>query len=1187
MKALYEPLNKSEIYSRIKEWQQKGEMPVEISGTDEVSRAYLMNGLSDAGQCRLVITYSEQRAEQLYEDLRFYQREVYIYPSKDILFYSADIHGNSITRRRMEIYKKLLRHERCTIILKVDALFDKLPDMAYLKKNIITMKTADEVDIDKLKKRLVELGYEKTDSVDGVGQFAIRGGIIDIFPLTEECPYRIDLWDTEIDTIKSFDVESQRSIEVVDSIDIYPASEMVLSKRRISTGIAKIDKEYQLRYEELRKTFQTEQAARLTHQIEALKNQLVEFNAMAGVDSFIDYFYSSTVSLTDCLPRETVVMLDEPCKISELATAYEDEFINSMNSRLEAGYILPSQMKLLYSFDVLVEKIRGFQMFSFSLLPKENPYFSCAHSTELLFKSVTSYKNRFDTLVSEIKKWREKAYRVILIVPSATRGKRLADNLMDNDVSCFYSDNHDRALSPGEVMVTFGRMRSGFECQELHLAVISEGDIFSRRSDGKRKRKSGQQPKGEVIKSFEDISVGDYVIHERYGIGIFRGIEKVEVDKVYKDYVTIEYAQGGKLYVLASEVDVIQKYSDKEGKTPKINKLGDGDWDKVRRRVKGHVKNIAKELVELYAKRQASEGFVYSKDTIWQQEFEETFPYEETEDQKKAIAETKADMESTKIMDRLLCGDVGFGKTEVAIRAAFKAVCDSKQVAYLVPTTVLAEQHYNTFKERMKDFPVEIRLLCRFCTPKEIRQTLKDLQSGAVDIVIGTHRLLSKDVVFKNLGLLIIDEEQRFGVTHKEKIKQMKSNIDVLTLTATPIPRTLHMSLIGIRDMSVLEEPPVDRRAIQTYVMEMDPEFVKEAITRELKRKGQVYYVYNRVQNIEQIAAMLSQLVPEAAIEYAHGQMNVRELEDIMSRFINREIDVLVTTTIIETGLDIPNANTMIIHDADKFGLAQLYQLRGRVGRSDRNAYAFLMYRRDKLIKETAEKRLKAIREFTDLGSGIKVAMKDLEIRGVGNILGADQSGHMEAVGYDLYCKMLNDAIREQKGEHVEESFDTTIRLPFDAFIPAEYVKNEFIKLDLYKRISHITGEEDYEDLIDEITDRFGELPEPLMNLLDVSLIKARANRAYITSIDLNGMELGFTMYQNGRIDTDKIDDMLQKYRGAMKLRVAKTPAFVLKMKTLTSKEVWSKVNQVVDDIAGLVISTDTGKEEKKKENEE
>jgi transcription-repair coupling factor (superfamily II helicase) len=621
--------------------------------------------------------------------------------------------------------------------------------------------------------------------------------------------------------------------------------------------------------------------------------------------------------------------------------------------------------------------------------------------------------------------------------------------------------------------------------------------------------------------------VGDYVVHENHGLGIYKGIEKIEVDRKVKDYIKIEYAGKSNLYILATQLELIQKYAGKDSKKPKLNRLGGQEWGRTKTRVRGAVKEIAQDLVKLYAAREEKNGYVYGADTVWQREFEELFPFEETYDQELAIEATKRDMESTKIMDRLICGDVGYGKTEIAIRAAFKAVQENKQVAYLAPTTILAQQIYDTFSQRMKDYPVRVDLLCRFRSAAEQKKTIADLKKGQVDIVVGTHRVLSKDVGYKDLGLLVVDEEQRFGVTHKEKIKQLKTNVDVLTLTATPIPRTLHMSLIGIRDMSVLEEPPMDRVPIQTYVLEYNEELVREAINRELARDGQVYYVYNRVKDIADVAAKLQSLVPDANIAFAHGQMRETQLEDIMYRFINGDIDVLVSTTIIETGMDISNVNTMIIHDADNMGLSQLYQLRGRVGRSSRTAYAFLMYRRNKMLKEVAEKRLAAIREYSDLGSGFKIAMRDLEIRGAGNLLGAQQSGHMEAVGYDLYCKMLHEAVREAKGEKVEEQFETSVDIRTDAYIPTGYISNEAQKLDIYKRIAGIETDKEAEEMLDELIDRFGEPPKAVQNLLSIARIKAMAHSTYIKEIIQRDEELKFTMYERAAIDPAGIPELV------------------------------------------------------------
>ncbi|MFR2487749.1 MAG: transcription-repair coupling factor, partial [Hungatella sp.] len=686
-------------------------------------------------------------------------------------------------------------------------------------------------------------------------------------------------------------------------------------------------------------------------------------------------------------------------------------------------------------------------------------------------------------------------------------------------------------------------LHRGFEYPMIKFIVITEGDMFGVEKKKRKRKKTTYE--GTKIQSFSDLSVGDYVVHEDHGLGIYRGIEKIEQDGVIKDYLKVEYGDGGNLYLPATRLDGIQKYAGSEAKKPKLNRLGGDQWNKTKTRVKGAVKEIARDLVQLYAARQDTQGFPYGPDTVWQKEFEEMFPYEETEDQLDAIDATKGDMESRKIMDRLICGDVGYGKTEIALRAAFKAVQDEKQVVYLVPTTILAQQHYNTFVQRMKDFPVRVDLMSRFRTPGQVKKTLEDLKRGLVDIVIGTHRVLSKDVQFKDLGLLIIDEEQRFGVAHKEKIKKLKENIDVLTLTATPIPRTLHMSLVGIRDMSVLEEPPVDRMPIQTYVMEYNDEMVREAINRELSRGGQVYYVYNRVSNIDEVANHIASLVPEASVTFAHGQMHEHELERIMFDFVNGEIDVLVCTTIIETGLDIPNANTMIIQDADRMGLSQLYQLRGRVGRSSRTSYAFLMYRRDKMLREEAEKRLQAIREFTELGSGIKIAMRDLEIRGAGNVLGAEQHGHMEAVGYDLYCKLLNQAVLELKGQRREEdTYETVVDCDIDAYIPTSYIKNEYQKLDIYKRISSIENEDEHMDMQDELMDRFGDIPKPVENLLHVAAIKALAHGAYVTEVNINSQEIRLTMYQKAKLNVAGIPAMVERYRGDLKFHMADEPYF-------------------------------------------
>ena len=857
------------------------------------------------------------------------------------------------------------------------------------------------------------------------------------------------------------------------------------------------------------------------------------------------------------------MFLDEPVRLQESAEIVEKEYFHSLESREEAGIEADEIPIQVEQTDHTIGKMNKYYGIAFTMLESKCGMFKVRSVYSLQVKTVNPYNSSFELLTRDLKKLKRTGYRVILVSGSRTRAKRLAEDLRDYDLSSFYSEEMERQVNPGEIMVTCGYISEGYEYPMLKFTVISESDIFGK----KKKKKKRKTYEGKKIQEFSELKPGDYVVHENHGLGIYQGIEKVEVDTVTRDYMKISYADGGILYIPATQMDLIQKYAGADAKPPKLNKLGTPQWKKTKGQVKKAVQLIAKDLVKLYATRQQTEGYVYGPDTVWQREFEEMFPFEETEDQLRAIEDTKKDMESTKIMDRLICGDVGYGKTEIAIRAAFKAVQEGKQVVYLVPTTILAQQHYNTFIQRFKDFPVRVDLMSRFRTQAQQKKTVEDLKKGLVDIVIGTHRVLSKDVGYKDLGLLIIDEEQRFGVTHKEKIKKLRENIDVLTLTATPIPRTLHMSLIGIRDMSVLEEAPMDRMPIQTYVMEYNDEMVREAIERELARGGQVYYVYNRVENIADLALRVQKLVPDARVSYAHGQMNEHQLEDIMYDFINGDIDVLVSTTIIETGLDIANANTMIIQDADRFGLSQLYQLRGRVGRSNRMAYAFLLYQRDKMLKEVAEKRLAAIREFTDLGSGFKIAMRDLEIRGAGNLLGESQSGHMAAVGYDLYCKMLNEAVSQLKGEKEEADYATTIDLDIDAFIPESYIKNEYQKLDIYKRIATIETEEEMDDMTEELIDRFGDLPKKVQQLLHIAALKSLAHSAYITAIEQKGKDYKFILYEKANLDPAKIPALLKKYGNNMTFKAEAVPYFLYQKKGRSGKEKGENVLQMLREI--------------------
>lgn len=1109
MQALLKPLLELAEYEDIVKKKKEAPGVLMLTGCVNSQKTHMMYALSDGCCYKVIACSSEAKAKQIYEEYRFLDAAISFYPAKDLLFYQADIRSKELVSQRMQVIQAVLKGEPITVVASFDAFMDALLPKEMIKSRVIKICSDETLNLDELSVKLAQCGYDREIEVAGPGQFAVRGGILDVYPLTEELPVRIELWGDEVDSIRTFDPETQRSIEKLDEVEVFPATE-----------------------------FPEEEEKRV---------------------SFLDYFEK----------ENTILFLDEPVRLKEKGEGVEEEFLEAQKRRAQSGYEVADSEAVLFTTQEIMRKMNEYSSVGFQALDMRCPGLNIRASYNLQTKNVDPYNRSFELLTQDLKKMKRNQSRVILLSGSRTRARRLAEDLRDYNLSSFYSEDMDREVEPGEIMTAYGYIAEGYEYPLLNFVVISETDIFGK----KKKKKRRTTYEGRKIQSFSELKPGDYVVHENHGLGIYQGIEKIEVDKISKDYMKISYAKGGNLYIPATQLDLIQKYAGSDSKKPKLNRLGTQEWTKTKAKVRGAVKEIAKDLVELYAARQNQDGFVYGEDTVWQKEFEEMFPYEETEDQLLAINAVKKDMESHKIMDRLICGDVGYGKTEIAIRAAFKAVQENKQVVYLVPTTILAQQHYNTFCQRMKDFPVRVDLMCRFRTPAQQRDTIQNLKRGLVDIVVGTHRVLSDDIEYKDLGLLIIDEEQRFGVQHKEKIKKLKKNVDVLTLTATPIPRTLHMSLIGIRDMSVLEEAPQDRLPIQTYVMEYNDEMVREAIERECARNGQVYYVYNRVEDIAEVTAHIQKLVPELNVSFAHGQMKEHELEKIMYDFINGDIDVLVSTTIIETGLDISNVNTMIIHDADRLGLSQLYQLRGRVGRSGRMAYAFLLYRKDKLLKEIAEKRLAAIREFTDLGSGFKIAMRDLEIRGAGNLLGAEQHGHMEAVGYDMYCKMLNEAVKHLKGELSEEdTFTTALDVNVDAYIPDSYIPNEYHKLDIYKRIAAIESEEEMDDMIEELIDRFGDIPKKVELLLEVARLKNLAHQAYVTEVTQKGVTYTFRMYEKAKIHVEWIPDLLKQFPEALSFKAdVSDPKFIYQRKKKTKRgEVENPIEVVKKVLIGI-----------------
>ncbi|MBQ0058728.1 MAG: transcription-repair coupling factor [Lachnospiraceae bacterium] len=1082
MQTYIKPLEELSEYQAVRDALGKQGV-ISVTGCIEAQRAHLAYGLSYDSPQTVIVTENDLAARSFYENYRFYEPKACLYSAKDLLFFEADISGNVLERQRIRALERVTLGHGTTVIVPAQALMDYITARESFEKQILEFTEDQETDLALVIHKLGEMGYERYAAVEMPGQFAVRGDILDIWNITSDLPYRLEFFGDDLESLRQFDAETQRSVKSLKKALIYPAHDSTGTKRT----------------------------------------------------PFMDWFDK----------KKTLFILSEPNRIGAALEAVELEFSESVKRRLEQGDFDKSQIPQVLSTEDILGRLEKSRCVTLSALDVQRKYFTPRETYGMSVQAVNTYNNSFEFLVHDLERYHKRGYKVLLISGSHTRARRLADDLEQYGLHAFYSEDKDHVLQSGEIMVQYGHASRGFEYPLTKFVLISESDIFGEKKKKKKRKKAKYS--GEKIAGFSELSVGDYVVHENYGLGIYRGIEKMTVSGAQKDYIKLEY-KGSNLYILATQLDVLQKYSGADGHAPRLNKIGGNEWQNTKAKVKKAVSGVAANLVKLYAARQAGQGYRCQSDTPWQREFEELFPYEETDDQLSAIEDVKRDMESGKIMDRLVCGDVGYGKTEIALRAAFKAVQEDRQVVVLVPTTILAQQHYNTFSQRMRDFPVRVDLMSRFRSTAQQNKTIADLKEGKVDIVIGTHRLLSKDISFKNLGLLIVDEEQRFGVTHKERIKEMRQNVDVLTLTATPIPRTLHMSLIGIRDMSVLEEPPQDRVPIQTYVLEYNEELVREAICRELNRHGQVYYVYNRVRDIADVCRRIQNMVPEANVAYADGQMAEHELENIMVDFINGEIDVLVTTTIIETGLDIANVNTMIIQDADRMGLSQLYQLRGRIGRSNRTAYAYLMYRRDKVLKEVAEKRLAAIREFTELGSGIKIAMRDLEIRGAGNLLGAEQHGHMEAVGYDLYCKMLSEAVRIAKGENEQESYETLVDLNVNAFIPDKYIPDGFQKMDVYKRIALIENDNDYEDMSDELMDRFGELPKSVKNLLSIARIKAYAHAASMTEIKEMPSEIRLNVLPKPAFDAGKLPSLLAKWKGAFSFHVySGQPCFLYK----------------------------------------
>ncbi|NLY30451.1 MAG: transcription-repair coupling factor [Firmicutes bacterium] len=1107
MQGLLSTITQSEDFAQLRSGLRLGLAEQAVIGLVGSQKASYIAGLYEEvkGNLQLkkgplfVITYTIYRAEQLHADLMSFipQEDLFFFPPQEVYVYEEVTRNLDILRDRLLGYRGLLERSTPILIVPIQALAEKLIPPEVFLSQTFTVNMESRVDLEELSARLVNMGYQRVDLVDAPAQFSIRGGIVDIYPLTEELPVRVELFDDEVDSIRRFNPETQRSTEKIPGFKVVPASEFILPESVREEGIETLRQQGDLQVRRLERAGNAQGAVELEERLAAHLEKFEERVAFEGMEQHKPYFYTNLVSLLDYADFGYVIF-DEPARINEHLRSFLSDFEESYKGLLEKGRLLPGTADNYHDWSSIINGARRHYLLYLAALSKRAPGMSPLQTINVHARPPDSFQSKLDRLAASLRGWQQEGYSTVIVVSTEERAQRLVEVLKDYDIVSIFVPEVTAGLISGNVLVSTGNLEAGFELPRSRLVVLTENEIYGR---SRRTRRSRSIEGGVRITDYSALREGDYVVHINHGIGRYLGIQTLEVAGVHKDYLVVQYAGADRLYVPTEQVGLLQKYVGSEDGPPKLYKLGGGEWARVKKRVKESVHELAEGLLQLYAQRETIQGFQFSPDTVWQAEFEAAFPYEPTPDQLKAIEEVKRDMEAPKPMDRLLCGDVGYGKTEVAIRAAFKAIMDGKQVAVLVPTTILAQQHYRTFIERFEGYPAIIHVLSRFQSPIEQAASLKQLKEGKVDIIIGTHRLLSKDVVFKDLGLVIVDEEQRFGVAQKERLKQLRKSVDVLTLTATPIPRTLHMSLVGVRDMSLIETPPENRFPIRTYVIEYNDEVIREAIQRELAREGQVYFVYNRVQTIDRMAAHIMDLVPEARLAVAHGQMDENRLERIMLDFLHGEYDILLCTTIIETGMDISNVNTLIVYDADQMGLAQLYQLRGRVGRTNRVAYAYFTYRRDKLLTETAEKRLQAIKEFTDLGSGYKIAMRDLEIRGAGNLLGPEQHGFIASVGFELYCRLLEESIRELKGEVKQEPPEPVIDLDIDAYLPDSYVADPAQKVEFYKRIAELDSRDEAGELLEEIEDRFGEAPAAAYNLLAVARIKVLARELGIGSI--------------------------------------------------------------------------------------
>lgn len=1151
MKFLIQNLEESTKFKELSKTIKQKQSPIAISGLTDVEKVRIISAISqNINSLICIVTYNELQAQKLWKDLKAMGQNALYFPKREIAAYDYIAQSKDLPYERIAVLNKIIltqnrkavkienkkeesKEEKIVIVTTIEAVMQKMITKQTLYQNILEFKVSNTYRLETIKETLVALGYERNDLVENKGQFSVRGGIVDI-GLSEKIGVRIEFWGDEVDSIRYFQIASQRSTQMLQEITIFPAHEFIVDN--LEQAIKKIEEKYPNEKEDI--------------------EQIKAKEYTSKIDKYFNQFYEEQASFLDYLGENDVLFLDENSKIKQRQENLIIDNNHLIDSLIEKERFVPEAIQNISEYNLKNKQIIYLEQ---NDLLKNMPkyYFET--------REINFYSQELDMLLSEIQTYQKAKKKVVLLGGTQQTASRICEILKEHEINYKYDENPIE-VKKGEILVTLGAFSSGFENYGLNLVVISMQNTFE--ETVKKKRKQNAQFKEAEKIVFADLKPGDFVVHSTHGIGQFVGVNTIKADNVTKDYIKIKYKNEDMLYVPTTNLDSVRKYIGGGETAPKLNKLGGKEWNATTAKVKKNLQEIAKDLVELYAKRQKINGFAFSPDTPWQRQFEDSFQYTETDDQLRCIEEVKKDMEKPFPMDRLLCGDVGYGKTEVAIRAAFKAVMDQKQVAYLVPTTILANQQYEEFKKRMGEFAMKVELLNRFRSKKQQDDIIKKLKLGEIDVVVGTHRLLSKDVQFKDLGLLIVDEEHRFGVKDKEKIKQLKTNVDVLTMTATPIPRTLHMSIVGVRDMSVIYEPPHNRKPVQTYVLEYDKEVIEEAITKELERGGQIFYLYNQVEGIEKKAHEIENLVPEAKVGFAHGKMTGNELEEIMQNFIDHDINVLVCTTILESGIDIPNANTIIVENADKLGLAQLYQIRGRVGRSDKQAYAYVTYRRDKLLSEVADKRLKAIKEFTEFGSGFKIAMRDLEIRGAGSMLGEMQHGHMEQVGYDTYCKLLDEVMKEMQGIEVQTERDVQIDLAISSYIPDSFIEEGSQKIEIYQNIALCRTEEDIQNVVDEVIDRYGKMPKELENLLEVSRIKEQARKVGIIKI-MQRQEAVVFYFEKEKMPVEKVDNLLKQF--GMKIRFSSgiEPYVTFKVGNKTDKELIKGIKDFLKLIAG------------------